>query len=145
MVNAYEEYMNQVVQPMRDELTNADFKELRTSEEVDSFMENASGTSLVFVNSICGCAAGLARPSVREALSSSNEKPDQLVTVFAGQDKEATAQMRSYFEGFEPSSPSMVLLKGKEVVHFIHREDIEYHEPEDIKDNLLGALKKYCG
>ena len=145
MVNAYEEYMNQVVQPMRDELTSAGFKELRSPEEVDSFMENASGTALVFVNSVCGCAAGLARPSARQGLARSDVKPDQLVTVFAGQDKEATARMRSYFEGYAPSSPSMAILKDKEVVHFIPREEIEFHEPEEIIANLAGGIKKYCG
>ncbi|HEU5139417.1 MAG TPA: BrxA/BrxB family bacilliredoxin [Bacillales bacterium] len=143
MANAYEEYMKQIVQPMRDELTNADFKELLSPDEVDSFFENAEGTSLVFVNSVCGCAAGLARPAVRESLKN-DIKPEQLVTVFAGQDKDATAQMRGYFEGYEPSSPSMALLKDKKVVHFIPREEIEYHEPEDIVANLVGAYDKYC-
>lgn len=145
MVNAYEEYMKQVIQPMRDDLTSVGFTELRTSDEVDSFMENADGTSLVFVNSVCGCAGGLARPAVREALANGDVKPDQLVTVFAGQDKEATAQMRSYLDGYEPSSPSMAVLKGKEVVHFIPREEIEYHEFDQIVTNIVDALKKYSG
>lgn len=141
-MNAYEEYMKQIVQPMRSELTDAGFKELRTPEEVDSFMENTNGTALVCVNSVCGCAAGLARPAARESLQ--NEfKPEHLVTVFAGQDKEATAQMRSYFD-YEPSSPSIALLKDKEVVHFIPREDIEYHEVEDVVANLVHAYNKYC-
>ncbi|HET7627249.1 MAG TPA: BrxA/BrxB family bacilliredoxin [Bacillales bacterium] len=143
MVNAYEEYMKAVVTPMRKELTDAGFEELLTPEDVDRFMENAGGTTLVFVNSVCGCAAGLARPAARESLNH-EVKPDRLVTVFAGQDKEATEQMRSYFTGYEPSSPSMALLKGKEVVHFIPREEIEYHEPEEVVANLVNAYDQYC-
>lgn len=143
MVNAYEAYMQQVVQPMRDELTNAGFTELRTPDEVDSFMEQVDDTALVVVNSVCGCAAGLARPAVKESLQ--NEvKPKQLVTVFAGQDKEATAQMRTYF-AYEPSSPSVALLKGKDVVHFIPREDIEDNDYEEVVANLVSAYDKYCG
>ena len=144
MSMAYEEYMRGIVKPMREELTNAGFNELRTPEEVDEFIEKATGTSLVFVNSVCGCAAGLARPAAVKALQHSDKKPDHLVTVFAGQDKEATAQMREYFEGYEPSSPSMALLKGKEVVHFIPREDIEDEDVEAIIDNLLQALNENC-
>ncbi|HET7579453.1 MAG TPA: BrxA/BrxB family bacilliredoxin [Bacillales bacterium] len=142
MANAYEEYMKQIVQPMRSELTDGGFKELLTPDEVDSFMENMTGTALVVVNSVCGCAAGLARPAVRESLHN-DIKPEQLVTVFAGQDKDATAQMRTYFD-YEPSSPSIALLKDKEVVHFIPREDIEFHEHEEIVDNLVNAFNKYC-
>ncbi len=140
-MNAYEEYMRQMAQPMRNELTNAGFSELTTPEEVDHFMENTEGTSLVFINSVCGCAAGLARPSAIYSLNHS-AKPDNIVTVFAGQDKEATARMRDYFEGYPPSSPSMALLKGKEVVHFIHRHDIENHSAEEIVDNLVTAYDK---
>src|SRR5699024_3476681 len=114
--------------PMRDELTNVGFKELKSPDEVDSFMDQAKGTSLVFVNSVCGCAGGLARPAVRSSLQNA-AKPEQWVTVFAGQDKEATTQMRSYFDEYEPSSPSMAILKDNKVVHFISREDIEAHEP----------------
>lgn len=144
MSMAYEEYMRQIVQPMRDELTEAGFNELRTPEDVESFMENTEGTSLVVVNSICGCAAGLARPAVVASLKSETQ-PDHLVTVFAGQDKEATAEMRDYFKGYEPSSPSMAILKGNNVVHFIPREDIEDEEPENIVRNLQGAYQQYCG
>ncbi|WP_407636392.1 MULTISPECIES: BrxA/BrxB family bacilliredoxin [Fictibacillus] len=142
-MNAYEEYMKQITQPMRDELTNAGFKQLTTAEEVDEFMEQVSGTTLVFVNSVCGCAAGLARPSAIHSLSHS-VKPDHIVTVFAGQDKEATARMRDYFEGYPPSSPSMALLKGTEVVHFIHRHEIEDHSAEEIVANLINAYNEYC-
>jgi putative YphP/YqiW family bacilliredoxin len=144
MSMAYEEYMKQVVKPMRDELVNAGFQELTTPENVEQFIADASGTTLVVVNSVCGCAAGLARPAATQAVLRSEKKPTNLVTVFAGQDKEATAMMRSYFEGYEPSSPSMALLKGQEVVHFIPRHEIESHSMEDIMDNLLGAFERHC-
>ena len=144
MSMAYEEYMRQIVQPMRDELVQAGFQELMTAEEVETFIENASGTALVVVNSVCGCAAGLARPAVTQALLNSEKKPDQLATVFAGQDKEATAKMREYFEGIEPSSPSMALLKGKKVVHFIPRDEIEGRNMEDIMGNLIASFNAHC-
>jgi putative YphP/YqiW family bacilliredoxin len=144
MSNAYEEYMKQMVLPMREELTRAGFEELTTAEAVENFMENASGTTLVVVNSVCGCAAGLARPAATQAVLKSEKKPDHLVTVFAGQDKEATAKMREYFVGIEPSSPSMALLKGKEVVHFIPRHDIEGMPMETVMENLMGAFAANC-
>jgi putative YphP/YqiW family bacilliredoxin len=141
---AYEEYMKQMVKPMREELVQAGFKELTASEDVEQFMEGLEGTALVVVNSVCGCAAGLARPAATQAVLRSEKKPDHLVTVFAGQDKEATAKMREYFDGYEPSSPSMAVLKGKEVVHFIHRHDIEDHSMEAIMENLLAAFEANC-
>ncbi|KQL20165.1 BrxA/BrxB family bacilliredoxin [Cytobacillus solani] len=141
MSMAYEEYMKQMVQPMRQELVNAGFNELLSAEKVEAFMEKTEGTTLVVVNSVCGCAAGLARPAATQAVLRTEKKPDHLVTVFAGQDKEATAKMREYFAGYEPSSPSMALLKGKEVVHFIHRYDIEDHPMEAIMENLLAAFE----
>ncbi|MFG6150523.1 BrxA/BrxB family bacilliredoxin [Halobacillus sp. B23F22_1] len=142
-MNPYEAYMKEISQPMRDELTNAGFTELTTPEEVDGFIGESEGTALVVVNSVCGCAAGLARPSARESLDF-EKKPDHLVTVFAGQDREATSRMRDYFEGYEPSSPSMALLKNGQVVHFIPREEIEDHEVEEIVENLTKAYKQYC-
>lgn len=144
MTNAYEEYMKQMVLPMRQELTRAGFEELQSAEDVEKFMENAEGTTLVVVNSVCGCAAGLARPAATQAVLNSEKKPAHLVTVFAGQDKEATAKMREYFEGIEPSSPSMALLKDKKVVHFIPRHDIEGMPMEMVMQNLLGALEAHC-
>lgn len=144
MSMAYEEYMKQMVKPMRDELVQAGFKELFTPEKVANYMESVSGTTLVVVNSVCGCAAGLARPAATQAMLRSEKKPDHLVTVFAGQEKEATAKMREYFEGYEPSSPSMALLKGKEVVHFIPRHDIEGQPLELIMENLLKAFDRHC-
>jgi putative YphP/YqiW family bacilliredoxin len=144
MSMAYEEYMRQLVQPMRDELVRAGFRELRTSEEVEQFMENVEGTTFVVVNSVCGCAAGLARPAATQAVLNSEKKPDHLVTVFAGQDREATAKMREYFVGIAPSSPSMALLKGKEVVHFIPREEIEFQSMEAVMENIMNTFEKYC-
>ncbi|MDR7075375.1 putative YphP/YqiW family bacilliredoxin [Neobacillus niacini] len=144
MSMAYEEYMKQMVLPMREELTRTGFQELTTAEEVENYMENASGTTLVVVNSVCGCAAGLARPAATQAVLSSEKKPDHLVTVFAGQDKEATAKMREYFEGIEPSSPSMALINGNKVVHFIPRHDIEGMPMENIMDNLKAAFNANC-
>ncbi|GAA3327101.1 MULTISPECIES: BrxA/BrxB family bacilliredoxin [Bacillaceae] len=143
-MNAYEEYMRQMVQPMRKELTMAGFQELTTAEEVENYVENTTGTTLVVINSVCGCAAGLARPSVTQSLLRTDKQPDHLVTVFAGQDKEATAMMRSYFDDIPPSSPSIALLKGKEVVHFIHRHEIEGNSMEGIMSNLLDAFDKHC-
>ena len=143
MSATYEDYMREIVRPMREELTNAGFKELRTPEEVDRYMETAKGTTLVFVNSVCGCAAGLARPAAVQALDH-EKKPDHLVTVFAGQDREATARMREYFGDYEPSSPSMALLKDKEVVHFIPREEIEDEDVEAIVRRLHEIFDQFC-
>jgi putative YphP/YqiW family bacilliredoxin len=144
MSMAYEEYMKQMVLPMRQELTRSGFVELETADGVEKYMENASGTTLVVVNSVCGCAAGLARPAATQAVLNSEKKPDHLVTVFAGQDKEATAKMREYFEGIEPSSPSMALLKGNKVVHFIPRHDIEGMPMEAVMQNLMAAFEANC-
>ncbi|MBO0958248.1 BrxA/BrxB family bacilliredoxin [Neobacillus sp. MM2021_6] len=144
MSNAYEEYMKQMVLPMREELTKAGFEELATAEEVENFMDQTNGTALVVVNSVCGCAAGLARPAATQAVLNSEKKPERLVTVFAGQDKEATAKMREYFDGIEPSSPSMALVKDKKVVHFIPRHDIEGMPMEAVMQNLMRAFEAHC-
>ncbi|MBM4762045.1 BrxA/BrxB family bacilliredoxin [Bacillus sp. B15-48] len=144
MSMAYEEYMRQMVKPMREELVQAGFKELLTPEEVEEFVVNANGTTLVVINSVCGCAAGLARPAVTQTLLRTEKKPDHLVTVFAGQEKDATAKMREYFTGIEPSSPSMALMKGKEVVHFIPRHEIEGKSMEEIMQNLNSAFEANC-
>lgn len=143
--NFYFQQIQAMVQPMRDELTQIGFKELTTPEEVDEALqgEGAKGTTLVAVNSVCGCAAGLARPAA--ALSLKNEKkPDHLYTVFAGQDREATERARSYFAEMPPSSPSFVLLKDGEVVHMVHRSDIENFSIESIAENLISAYNQYC-
>ncbi|MBM7619442.1 putative YphP/YqiW family bacilliredoxin [Bacillus tianshenii] len=144
MSMAYEDYMRQLVKPMRDELTRAGFQELKTGEEVESFFDKVEGTTLVVVNSVCGCAAGLARPAATQAIIQADNAPDHLVTVFAGQDKEATKKMRGIFGDIPPSSPSMAIMKGKEVVHFIHRHDIEANTMENIMTNLQGAFHQYC-
>ncbi|SEM88917.1 BrxA/BrxB family bacilliredoxin [Lihuaxuella thermophila] len=143
--NFYFQQMQMMVQPMRDELTRLGIKELRTPEEVDEALqgEGAKGTTLVVVNSVCGCAAGLARPAV--ALSLKHDKvPDHLYTVFAGQDREATAQARTYFEGQPPSSPSFALLKDGKLVHMIHRHEIENVPLEELAAKLTSAYDKYC-
>ncbi|MBA9027721.1 MULTISPECIES: BrxA/BrxB family bacilliredoxin [Bacillaceae] len=143
MSMAYEEYMKQMVKPMRAELVQAGFTEITTAEEVDNFMNTVKDeTTLVVVNSVCGCAAGIARPAATQAVLNSANKPDHIVTVFAGQDKDATAKMREYFTGYEPSSPSMALLKGKEVIHFIPRHDIEGFPMEAVMENLLTAFEE---
>lgn len=144
MSMAYEEYMRQMVKPMREELVQAGFKELTTEQDVEQYMDHAQGTTLVVINSVCGCAAGLARPAATQAVLRASKKPNELVTVFAGQDKEATAKMREYFEGYPPSSPSMALLKGNEVVHFIHRHEIEGNSMEAIMANLETAFEENC-
>ncbi|MGM0873895.1 MAG: BrxA/BrxB family bacilliredoxin [Bacillota bacterium] len=144
MSMAYDEYMKQIVKPMRAELANAGFEELTTEEEVADFMKDRKGTTLVVVNSVCGCAAGLARPAATQSALNAEKKPDKLVTVFAGQDKEATSKMREYFKGYEPSSPSMALIKDGEVVHFIPRHDIEGNSIDAIMQNLESAFEQYC-
>ncbi|MDA8352895.1 MAG: BrxA/BrxB family bacilliredoxin [Firmicutes bacterium] len=142
----YIQQMQAMVQPMRDELTRVGFEELTTPEEVVEALEGkgAKGTALVVVNSVCGCAAGLARPAVVHSLEH-DTKPDHLFTVFAGQDKEATAKAREYFEGYPPSSPSFALMKDGKVVHMIPRHEIEDRSLEEISANLTGAYDKYCG
>lgn len=141
-MNAYDEYMKQVVRPMRAELTEAGFTELTTADAVHEFMAETTGTSLVVINSVCGCAAGLARPAAREAVE--EVAVDNLVTVFAGQDPEATAAMRGYFDEVPPSSPSMAILKDGQLAYFIPRENIEGFPMEQIKAHLTDVLKQVC-
>lgn len=143
-MNAYDEYMKSIVKPMREELVQTGFTELTTAEEVEGTMKSLDGTALVVINSVCGCAAGLARPAVREALHASENKPDHLFTVFAGQDKEATETMRSYFPEVPPSSPSIAVWKDGALAYFIPREQIENFEMEQIKDHLSGVLEQVC-
>ena len=132
-----------MVQPMRQELTSIGFKELKTAQEVDEAMGNAKGTALLLVNSVCGCAAGQARPGVALALTGS-VVPENLFTVFAGQDTEATAQARSYIHGYPPSSPSMTIFKDGEVVDMIERHQIENHNADQVAARLTEAFQKYC-
>jgi putative YphP/YqiW family bacilliredoxin len=144
MSMSFELYMRDVVQPMRDELTRIGVKELTTPEEVVENFEKASdSTALVVVNSVCGCAAGQCRPGVALALKH-DKKPEYLFTVFAGQDKEATAKAREYFAPYPPSSPSIALMKNGELVHFIERHQIENRSAEEIASELTAVFDKYC-
>jgi bacilliredoxin len=131
------------IQPMRDELTRIGFTELRTAEEVDRAF-GRGGTSLVFVNSVCGCAAGMARPGATLALARTAVRPDALYTVFAGQDKEATARAREKFGAVPPSSPSLALLKDGALVAFLPRHQIEGRSAEDVSGLLVEAFEAHC-
>ncbi len=137
-------YDPRLVAPMRDEMVRMGAKELKTVTEVDEALGDQRGTMLVFVNSVCGCAAGNARPALAYALKH-NILPHQVVTVFAGQDVDATARARQYFNDYQPSSPSMALLRDGEVVHFIHRHQIEGQSPQTVAANLTAAFDKFCG
>jgi putative YphP/YqiW family bacilliredoxin len=136
-------YLEEFVQPMREELTRIGFRELRTAGEVDEVLGNSKGTVLVVVNSICGCAAGRARPAVAYALSHT-ARPEVLATVFAGQDQEATAQARRYFADYPPSSPSIALLRDGGLLYMLERRDIEGRMPEEIADDLIRAFDQFC-
>lgn len=135
-------YPAELVKPMREDLTNVGFEELHTVEEVDKALER-EGTTLFVVNSVCGCAAANARPGARMSLQNA-KRPDNLVTVFAGVDKDATDRARSYMVPFPPSSPSMALFKDGELVHMIERHHIEGRPAEMIAENLRDAYNDYC-
>jgi putative YphP/YqiW family bacilliredoxin len=137
-------YPEIMVIPMREELTRIGVRELRTAEEVDRAIINQPGTTLVIVNSICGCAAGRMRPAVRVALQNS-VRPDNMFSVFAGQDKEATERARSYFTGYPPSSPSIALLRDGKLIYMMQRSDIEHREAADIAAELKKTFDKFCG
>lgn len=137
-------YPPHLVAPMKDELLTVGFEDLSSAEKVDEVMENAEGTMLVVVNSVCGCAAGAARPGVKAALSLSGIKPDKLVTVFAGVDFEATARMREYLLPYPPSSPAIGLFKDGELVHFIERHHIEGRSAQMIAQHLEMAFEEFC-
>lgn len=143
MSMSFDQYMRDMVQPMRDELTVLGIQELRTAEEVEAKLPTAKGTALVVVNSVCGCAAGQCRPGIAKALEH-EVKPDHLFTVFAGQDKEATAKAREYFAPYPPSSPSIALLKDGELVHFIERHQIEDRSAAEIAADLTSAFDRFC-
>ncbi|MGE0439145.1 MAG: BrxA/BrxB family bacilliredoxin [Gemmatimonadales bacterium] len=138
-------YDERLVAPMRDEVTRLGVKELRTVGDVDAVLGDPTGTQLVFVNSVCGCAAGAARPGLAQALRPGQRRPETLYTVFAGQDLDATARVRSYFADYQPSSPSVALLKDGEVVFFLHRYQIEGRGPDAIAATLTAAFDEYCG
>ncbi|MAQ69468.1 MAG: hypothetical protein CMD23_00025 [Flavobacteriales bacterium] len=136
-------YPEELCAPMREELTTAGFIELKTEDEVDNFFQKKDVTFLIFINSVCGCAAGSARPGVIES-TFNNLKPDYFATVFAGQDKEATQKVREYMAPYPPSSPSIALFKNGEIVHFIERHQIEGNLKHVITQNLSEAYNKYC-
>ena len=137
-------YDERFVTPMRQELTRLGVEELRTADEVDTRLKDAPGTTLVVVNSVCGCAARNARPAVATALRHA-VKPDHLTTVFAGQDVEATAKARAYFTGYPPSSPSIGLLKDGEIVFMLERWQIEGRSADAIAADLTDAFDRFCG
>lgn len=137
-------YDERLVTPMRRELTQLGVKELRTPDEVDETLKNAKGTTMVVVNSVCGCSARMARPAVAIALQNPI-KPDLSTTVFAGQDAEATERARSYFTGYPPSSPQIGLLKDGELVFMLERWQIESRDADEIAHDLVNAFNKYCG
>lgn len=135
-------YPEQLVTPMRLDLTSVGFDELKTAQEVEQILEGQKGTALVVINSVCGCAAGTARPGVKLALSRTDKKPEKLVTVFAGVDTEATAKVREYTLPYPPSSPSIALFKDGELVHFVQRQHIEGRSAEVIATHLEGVFEE---
>src|SRR6266436_1343365 len=137
-------YPEIMVIPMREELTRLGIEELRSAADVDRFVQNESGTTMVIVNSICGCAAGRMRPAVRLALQNS-ARPDHAYSVFAGQETEATERARGYFTGYPPSSPSIAILRDGQLVYMLPRRDIESREAPAIAADLKAALDRFCG
>lgn len=136
-------YDERLVTPMREDLTRLGVKEMRTPEEVDSTLQNAKGTTLVVVNSVCGCSARMARPAIAIALQNPIT-PDLSTTVFAGQDADATNRARGYFTGYPPSSPQIGLLKDGELVFMLERWQIESRSADEIAHDLVNAFNKYC-
>ncbi len=136
-------YDERLVAPMREDLTRLGVEEMRTAEAVDAKLRDSAGTTLVVVNSVCGCAARNARPAVAQALKH-DVKPDSATTVFAGQDLAAVKQARSYFTGYPPSSPQIALLKDGKLVYMLERHQIEGRTAEEIAQDLTGAFDRYC-
>ena len=132
-----------LMQQIKNEVTRLGVKELRTPEDVDTLFANHRGTTLVFVNSVCGCAGGIARPALGMAMKHT-VKPDVIATVFASGDREATMRARSYFTNMSPSSPSFALLRDGKLIHMIHRFDIETREPDEVAALLIEAFDKHC-
>ena len=136
-------YPEELVIPMKSDLTDVGFESLTTAEEVATALGPDSGTVLVVVNSVCGCAAANARPAAKMAVQN-GKRPDRIVTVFAGVDKAAVDKAREFFIPYPPSSPSMALMKDGKLVHFVERMHIEGRPAEMIAENLIGALNQYC-
>ncbi|HRB50180.1 MAG TPA: BrxA/BrxB family bacilliredoxin [Niabella sp.] len=143
--NKYTKYMYpaQIVVPMKEEMTDNGFVELQTPDEVDESLSK-SGTNLVFINSVCGCSAGTARPGVLMAVANSEKKPDQLTTSFAGFDLDAVEKVREHLLPYPPSSPSIALFKDGKLVHFVERHMIEGRSAQMIAQNLMAAFDEYC-
>jgi putative YphP/YqiW family bacilliredoxin len=136
-------YPEPLIKPMRDDLTRFGVEETRTPEDVDEVIRNTKGTVMIVVNSVCGCAAGLARPAIGMALQHST-KPDKIVTVFAGADIAATERARSYFKGYFPSSPSVGILQDGKIVYMLERHQIEGRDPYAIAKDLTEAFDRFC-
>jgi putative YphP/YqiW family bacilliredoxin len=137
-------YPEQLVAPMRQDLTSAGFTELKTSDEVVKHVKNEKGTTLLVINSVCGCAAGAARPGVKWALQNSGKKPEHLATVFAGVDKEAVSKARELTLPYPPSSPSIALFKDGELLHFVERHHIEGRNAQMIGEHLVEVFEEFC-
>jgi putative YphP/YqiW family bacilliredoxin len=135
-------FMNDIVRQAREEIVSAGYKELTTAAEVDEALQQ-KGTTLVMINSVCGCAGGVARPAAAYALHY-DKRPDHVVTVFAGQDKEATEKARSYFTGYPPSSPSFALLKDGKICSMVERHQIEGYDPATVVSKLQKEFDQYC-
>ena len=136
-------YPAAITQPMREELTSIGVTELRSAEDVNSAIQNSRNTLMIFINSICGCSAGGARPALKLALKN-NVLPDKLMTVFAGVDHDAVTEVRSYMTDHPASSPSLALFKNKELVYMMPRHQIEGRSPQEIADDIIRAFNKYC-
>jgi putative YphP/YqiW family bacilliredoxin len=137
-------YPEELVAPMRAELTQKGFEEFKSADEVEKHLTGHKGTTLLVINSVCGCAAGTARPGVLMALEKSSKHPNSLATVFAGVDQEATQKAREFTMPFPPSSPSIALFKDGELVHFVERHHIEGRPAEMIAEHLSGVFEEYC-
>ncbi len=137
-------YPEQLVAPMRSDLTIAGFKELKTSKDVEETLGNQTGTTLLVINSVCGCAAGAARPGVKWALEHSDKRPSNLATVFAGVDKDAVSRAREFTLPYPPSSPAIALFKDGELVHFVERHHIEGRNAQMIGQHLVEVFEEYC-
>jgi len=136
-------YSELLIKPMREDLTGLGIEETRSPEEVDAAIQSSEGTVMVIVNSVCGCAAGKARPGIALALSH-EPRPEKMITVFAGADIEATERARSYFKGYPPSSPSIALLKDGRVVYMMERYQIEGRDAHEIAGELVNAFDQFC-
>ena len=137
-------YPEMLVAPMRQDLTSAGFKELKTPDEVIKNIKDEKGTTLLVINSVCGCAAGAARPGVKWALEHSAKKPDHLATVFAGVDKDAVSKARELTLPYPPSSPSIALFKDGELLHFVERHHIEGRNAQMIGEHLVEVFDEFC-